>query len=112
MKLLELKDFENSIGTTFGFSREYDGAALSADLVLTSATPSKLSPRDMRAIDTSGKYRSQPFSLLFESEHTPYLPQGLYAINHPSFPDGLDMFITCLGPAESGKGYMYEAVFG
>ena len=127
MKRLEPEDFEGHVGTVFMFHRVIEKPSLlsamdnsaqmieediTADLLLTEVTLQKLDPRDRRATDTTGEFRSKPFSLYFESDFEPYLPQGMYEVRNPAFAEPIEIFITCLGPTESKKGYSYQAVFG
>ena len=119
MKRLELTDFQSHIGTVFTFIIPLDTASAengqsqiaTTELKLTSAKPFELSPKDIRATDTSGKYRSVPFSLFFEDSESDYLRQGLYMVNHPGFGESLEFFIVPLGP-NPGVGFLYEAAFG
>lgn len=112
MKRLEVTDFTDHIGTTFTLEYLLEGAPASSDLILVNAEPFKLDPKDRRITDTTGNFRSVPFSLFFESNEEKYLPQSLYTVKHPGFPEGLEIFIVCIGPADSGSGYQYEAAFG
>ncbi len=109
---LELSDFQPFVGQTYTFSRDWEGERISAPLVLTQVTPYELSKRDRRSTDTSGKYRSAPFSAFFAGSHPEPLPQGNYSVTHLATSEPMDIFITCRGPNEEGTAYEYEAVFG
>ena len=122
MQRLELTDFTPHIGTefTFTFEKHNDASVQengrseigSFELKLTHTSLFELSPKDMRATDTSGKYRSVPFSAFFENEGNEYLRQGQYLVKHPGFPEPLEIFIVPLGPNETRTGFLYEAAFG
>jgi hypothetical protein len=122
MKRLELTDFEPHIGTTFTFagtvpfrdavSGQVEQKEIAADMLLTRVQAFELSPRDHRAKDSSGKYRTVPFSVYFEDQQTQFLPQAQYIVRHPAFAEPLELFITCIGPKDTGEGFLYEAVFG
>jgi hypothetical protein len=127
MRRLEAENFEGHIGTVFSFSRTIEmpsmlatqnnsaqmrKEAISADLILTEVKIQKLDPRDLRATDTTGAYRTKPFSLFFESDREPYLPQGIYEVRHAAWNDMEEIFIVCLGPNEKKTGYLYQSVFG
>lgn len=94
-----LTDFEPLIGQPFTIAMS-DGQQ--ATLTLTSATGwgnSGTMPGSQR----------QPFKLLFTADHTGYLPQNVYALNHASLGQ-LDIFIVPVGP--DSEGWMrYEAIF-
>lgn len=109
---LELSDLEPFVGQRFMFSREWNGEQIAVPLVLTHARAYELSRRDRRASDTSGKYRSVPFSVFFEGTHAAPLPQGIYKAVRNGEAEGLDIFITCRGPNEENTAFEYEAVFG
>jgi len=128
MMQLAFEDFSEHIGTTFSFSRTIETRSvlassgssalptlkeeLRSDMILTKAKQYELDARDKRKEDTTGKLRQVPFTLHFEGIHEPYLPQGNYTVRHPAFSEPLEIFITCLGPTDDTKGYVYEAVFG
>ena len=50
-----------------------------------------------------------PFSLYFLGPASIYLEQRIYRIEHPAFPDGLEIFLVPV--AKDARGYVYEAVF-
>lgn len=111
MKRLELTDFKPHIGTIFRFSAGSGAEAITTDLELTSVVPYELDPKDGRTTDTTGKYRSLPFSLFFEGRQEKFLAQSLYTVTHPAFAEPLEIFIVCLGPNNDGTGFLYEAAF-
>ncbi len=111
MKRLEYTDFEPFKGATFEFTNISSPSKDMTSLVLKDVSLHILHERDIRTRNSSDKYRAEPFSLFFEGDHEPYLQQGTYEISHPDLSAPLQIFITCLGPTESGKGFEYEAVF-
>lgn len=111
MKRLLISDFEPLIDTSFAFANDSEGEPNESDLILRKILPYELHPKDRRIKDTSGKYRSEPFSLLFEGDHAVPLEQRLFKLNHPAFEDGLQIFLSCKGPNEDGPGFIYEAVY-
>jgi len=52
--------------------------------------------------------RMESFSLLFCGPIAPYLPQGIYRLQHEKL-GTMEMFLVPLGP--DGRGMQYEAVF-
>ncbi|MDP4219940.1 MAG: hypothetical protein Q8916_07355 [Bacteroidota bacterium] len=112
MKQLAISDFESKIGEVFAFSREWNGAMIGADLVLTKLVPYELDKRDRRFHDTTGKFRSMPFSLFFQGKHDRPMPQANYSVTQEGNPETLDIFITCRGPNDEGTEFIYEAIFG
>ena len=127
MKRLEHTDFEPHIGTAFTFHRmiekpsmlaSVDNSAatrteeINAELILTEVQPYELDPRDVRSSGAAGEIRIKPFSVFFECDHEPYLPQGIYDVRHSMFSEPENLFITCLGPNEKNTGYLYQLVFG
>jgi hypothetical protein len=111
MKRLEITDFTELVGAELIFTATVDGAIRSEHLTLESVVPYELHPRDIRAKDTSGKFRSAPFSLFFESREIDMLPQRIYSVVHPAFTEPLALFITPIGQRDSGPGFIYESVF-
>ena len=112
MKRLELTDFTPHIGSAFTVSYHLNGEPTSSDFILSEAVPYELDARDRRKVAPSDEFRSVPFSLFFTGVLDGFLPQGVYTFAHPAFTEALELFINCTGPAEGGKGYIYEAVFG
>ena len=112
MKLLAPSDFEPLVRTSFAFADLSEGEPTESDLILMRVARYDLHPKDRRSSDTSGKYQKEPFSLIFEADHTSPLGQRLYKFRHEAFPDGLELFLSCKGPNEDGPGFIYESVFG
>jgi uncharacterized protein DUF6916 len=48
------------------------------------------------------------FSLLLRGQSGPYLPQAIYALDHPAL-GTMELFIVPIGPAAGGNGY--EIIF-
>jgi hypothetical protein len=112
MRRLEFKDFAPFTGQPFRFNRDWDSTNIDTQLVLTVVRQYELHKRDRRASDTSGKYRSAPFSVFFEGSHPAPLPQGIYRVTHAGDAEPMEIFITCRGPNEENTAFEYEAVFG
>jgi hypothetical protein len=62
---------------------------------------------EIRRLGDSGR-EGGAFSLLFRAPSGPFLPQAIYAIEHPAL-GTLDLFIVPIGPIPGGNGY--EAIF-
>jgi hypothetical protein len=50
----------------------------------------------------------QPFTLHLRGPLEPFLPQGVYPLEHPAIAD-LEVFLVPLGPGDGGM--QYEAIF-
>lgn len=53
--------------------------------------------------------RDPSFGVAFVSEESGCLPQGTYALTHPSL-GGIDVFLVPVGPSREGR-MQYEASF-
>jgi len=51
----------------------------------------------------------QPFTLVFQADHTGHLPQAIYPLNHPTLGQ-IELFIVPIGPTSDGW-MQYQAVF-
>jgi len=97
---LKFSDFEPLLNQTFQIHYG-NGETLSVTLaeVIAGKNPS--------SSDESGE-PYYPFSLVFQSDTTSYLPQHTYRIEHEQL-GSHDIFIVPLGP--NAQGMRYEAVF-
>jgi hypothetical protein len=95
MSLSSLKpaDFEPHIGEQFPF--EANGKRLDLKLVEVE--------RVGAAVREGGA-----FSLMFLSPRGPFLPQGLYRLQHPTL-GPFELFVVPLGP--KGDGNQYQVIF-
>ena len=94
------KSFEQHVGSNFKLSFE-DGTSTEISLKEVSS---------VRA-DTTESGQSEPFSLLFQSDHTGEgLEQGTYVFQHEVGGE-IAMFIVPIGPDAEKKGMCYEAVY-
>jgi hypothetical protein len=50
----------------------------------------------------------QPFTIQLRGPLEPFLPQGMYPLEHPAI-EGLEVFLVPLGPGD--RGMQYEAIF-
>ncbi|MDQ1357504.1 MAG: hypothetical protein QOG44_1877 [Acidimicrobiaceae bacterium] len=94
LSALTADDFERCKGETFAVP---DGDSEPTDLMLT-------------VVSRLGQHRGHrdPFSLLFVGSPTPFLPQGLYHLDHPVMGE-LELFLVPIGADRDGV--TYEAVF-
>ena len=90
---LKLDDFSPHLDTDFGMQAAGGRIALR----LAKVAPAGESGR------TGGA-----FSLLFAAPAGPWLPQGIYPVEHPSF-GTIEIFLVPIGPLQGGNGY--QAVF-
>ena len=58
---------------------------------------------------TAGPGLRSPFSLVFRGPLEPFVPQGIYRLEHGQLGE-LDLFLVPIGPDQAGM--RYEAVFG
>lgn len=93
---LKADDFEEAAGQPFTL-RQDSGDTVRLALGVVSRRPST------RPGGRAG------FSLVFESEGGPTLPQRIYRLEHPSL-GAMDVFLVPVGPGAAGM--RYEAVFG
>lgn len=99
-----LASFVPHVGTGFTISRP---GVSPCSIVLITAEPINLNPRDGRALGKSGDVRTDPFTLLFRGELDNPLRQGLYDFEH----DVMGRFVMSIVPVGPGEGGMlYEAV--
>ena len=93
---LTLADFTPAIGTEFTLHRP-DGAT----------EPLKLA--EANAVGAAGADKTRaPFALLFRTSARGWMPQAIYALEHPAL-GRLEIFLVPLGP--DAQGMRYEAVF-
>lgn len=90
--------FSQCLGDVFRIALE-SGQHLSLELVEAAALPARgiISP-------------SQPFTLLFKSAESGFLPQGIYRLQHESM-GALEIFLVPVGPDKNGQGMCYESIF-
>jgi len=101
--------FEPLVGSAFRIEFT-DG---SIELKLEEATPLPPPRRKSSAGDAvpAGDVaaRQNPFTLLFRGPANVQLPQRIYRMTEPSFPEPLEIFIVPL--SRDGQGCVYQAVF-
>jgi len=72
--------------------------------------PAETSGVELRLVEANdfSTPRQEMFSLQFRGPREPFLPQGIYSMEHDQL-GPLDMFIVPIGRDESG--YRYEAIY-
>jgi len=89
LQALTAADFEPHVGREFAF--EADGKRLNLKL------------GEVERLGAA-KREGGAFSLTFLSPPGPFLPQGIYPIQHPAL-GRLDLFMVPLGPKDAGNSY-------
>jgi hypothetical protein len=90
---LVVTDFEPHKGETFRLRAP--GQELELELI------------EVKRLGESGR-AGGAFSLLFKGKAGPYVPQAIYAVEHPAL-GAIDLFIVPIGPVAGGNGY--EIIF-
>ena len=96
---LTLQSFEPLVGARFECRRPEDDLVNGCEL------------REAVALrgDPAGGNPRAPFSLLFLAAVEELLPQQIYSLTHPDFPEALSMFLVPIGQVDGGL--LLEAVF-
>jgi len=96
---LTLQSFEALVGTRFECRRPDDDTPIECELREAVAVGSEPPP----------EARRQPFSLLFFALVEEILPQQIYSLTHPEFPEPLSLFLVPVGQADGGL--LLESIF-
>jgi hypothetical protein len=92
------ESFSQRLGDIFRIALQ-SGQHLNLELIEAAALPAQ------------GKAsRAQPFTLLFKSEESGFLPQNTYRLQHEKMGE-LDIFLVPVGPDKNGQGMCYESIF-
>jgi hypothetical protein len=80
------------------------------DATFDMQTPGGVVPLKLAKVDPAGDSgrAGGAFSLIFAAPKGPWLPQGIYRVEHPEL-GAMEIFLVPIGPASGGNGY--NAVF-